>query len=184
MGTPTDNQILEQQVRSGLQAGDPAVLELIWTHYSGLLFSILLGILFSRQDAEDVLQEVFLRVSQKKSMVASARNLKGYLIRMARNAAIDQINHLQRVQKRNRTLQEDWLIPVTDEPPDPEKRIHLTRCLQQIPEKQRTIILLKVYQEMTFQEIANHLGLSVNTTSSRYRYGLHKLRKILQKEPP
>ena len=175
---------VERRIRSGLLAGDPAALEWIWNQYAEAMFVVLLGILFSRQDAEDALQEVFLRIARKYRAVASARNLKGYLLRMARNAAIDQINRIRRTRMRDLAAQADWLVPETPRPNDPEQAARLTGCLQEVPEEQRTILLLKVYQDLTFQEIAHQLDISANTAASRFRYGMAKLRALLGKDCP
>ena len=175
---------VERRIRSGLLAGDPAALELIWNHHADALLTVLRGILFSRHDAEDALQEVFLRIARKYRAVAAARNLKGYLLRMARNAAIDQIHRLRRIQARDRAAQADWLVPETPRPGDPEQGARLAGFLQEVPEEQRTILLLKVYQDLTFQEIAHQLDISANTAASRFRYGLAKLRALLGKDRP
>ena len=175
---------VERRIRSGLLAGNPAALELIWTHHADALFTVLLGILFSRHDAEDALQEVFLRIARKNRAVASARNLKGYLLRMARNAAIDQINRIRRTRTRDLAAQADWLVPEIPRPGDPEQAARLAGFLQEVPEEQRTILLLKVYQDLTFQEIAQQLDISANTAASRFRYGMAKLRALLGKDCP
>ena len=175
---------VERRIRSGLLIGDPAALELIWKHYADALFTILLGILFSRHDAEDALQEVFLRIARNNHSVASARNLKGYLLRMARNAGIDQIHRLRRIQTRDMAAQADWLVPEIHRPSDSEQATRLAGCLQEVPEEQRTILLLKVYQDLTFQEIAHQLDISANTVASRFRYGMAKLRALLGKDCP
>ena len=60
----------------------------------------------------------------------------------------------------------------------------LAVVLQEVPEEQRTILLLKVYQDLTFQEIAQQLDISANTAASRFRYGLAKLRSLLGKDCP
>ena len=55
----------------------------------------------------------------------------------------------------------------------------LSRALASLPLKQRDIIFLKVYQQMTFKEISKHIGISENTVASRYRYGLKKMKQLM-----
>ena len=184
METAPDMPDLENRIRSGLRTGDPAALELIWNGYADSLFALLQGILLSRHDAEDALQEVFLRVVRNGRAVAAARNLKGYLLRMARNVAIDRIHHLRRIRERHQAAQADWLVLNAPGPDIPDQGARLAECLRGVPAKQRTILFLKVYQDMTFPEIAGQLGISPNTAASRFRYGLEKLRALLGKDCP
>lgn len=184
METAPDMPDLDNRIRSGLRTGDPTALELIWNGYADALFGLLQGILLSRHDAEDALQEVFLRVARKNRAVAAARNLKGYLLRMARNVAIDRIHHLRRTRERDQAAQADWLVLNADGSDAPDPSAQLAECLREVPEKQRTILVLKVYQDMTFPEIGRHLGISPNTAASRFRYGLDKMRALLGKDCP
>ena len=63
---------------------------------------------------------------------------------------------------------------------DQDERQLIEQALRSLPAEQREVIHLKVYEDMTFQQIAQTLGLSINTAASRYRYALEKLRRLLE----
>jgi len=73
----------------------------------------------------------------------------------------------------------DRLASVIDEPPDVPAS-QLARALGELPDEQREVIALKIFQDFSFREIASVCGLSINTAASRYRYGIEKLRASLE----
>ncbi len=76
-------------------------------------------------------------------------------------------------------LDTDWLSG-KDSGQNLDLRDQMVWALSQLPEKQRTVLVLKLYRERTFLEISDMLGLSQNTVASQYRYGLAKLRTLLE----
>ena len=164
---------LDTQIKDLLRRGDPTALELIWDRYSEDLLAFTVSMLCSRHDGEDALQETFVKIARNRRSVAKARNLKAYLVRMARNEAINVMNR----RKRNVSLdveEEDWLLPAEDG--DQALTHDLARALASLPEDQRIAVVMKVYQGMTFQEMGNALGIPQFTAASRYRYGIQRLR--------
>ncbi len=166
-------------LRAALARNDPAAVEMMWDRYAGDLFAYLLVILCSRHDAEDVLQTVFVKIVQKRHRLAKARHLDAYVYRIARNEASGFINR----RKKDRTIKaidKSWLIV----PEGHQELIDLAEELQAIlarlPQPQREVIVMKIYRQKTFLEISRLLGLSQNTIASRYRYGMEKLRTLLE----
>ena len=168
--------VSDNEIQARLAADDPSAVEMLWDTYAADLLGYLVCMLRSQADAEDVLQEVFVGIVNKRHAVASARHLKPYLFRMARNAALNGIKHNARAQKH---FQESaWLV--LDEAADVTldgREGQLPVALEALPEEQRTVIVLKHYREQTFSEIGESLGISEHTAGSRYRYGMQKLRK-------
>ena len=162
-----------------LERNDPAAVEMMWDRYASDLFAYLQAVLCSRHDAEDVLQTVFVRIVQKRHRLAKARHLDAYVYRIARNEAFRFIGR----RKKDRTikaLDESWLI-VPDghkELDDLAEQLQVTLAL--LPQQQREVIVMKIYTQKTFLEISRFLGLSQNTVASRYRYGMEKLRTLLE----
>ena len=171
----------DDRIRSALVQGDVDALELIWQTYAADLSGLLLAITRSRHDAEDFLQEVFVKIARNPAAVASARNLRAYLLAMARNAAL---NSRQR-RAREELFGGDgdgWLAPVA--PATPGDADAIAAALGALPEEQRAVVTLKVYRELTFREIAAALGISQNTAASRFRYAMEKLRERLGEDGP
>lgn len=136
----------------------------------------------SLADAEDVLQEAFVRYWRHQ------RHLPGdpgaLLVTSIRRAAID----LARREDR-RTAREQRADEARAEPEDlfqslpgegDERRREIEAALQRLPAEQREVLVLKIWQELTFEQIAGELGIPPNTAASRYRYALIALRKQLE----
>ncbi len=111
--------------------------------------------------------------------MSRARLLKPYLFRLARNVALNRIKKNKRMRERDHEVSH-WLVS-NGKCEDRDERIdRLEATLVALPEKQRTILILKFYRNKTFREIGEILGISENTAGSRYRYGMTKVKILLQ----
>ena len=133
----------------------------------------------NQPDAEDALQGAFSRIAFKPRLLAKADAPWPYLIRSVRNEA------LRIIQKRKRTgLQvaergsgeESIETQIVQE----ETADTVRRMLKTLPHNQYEVVILKHWEELTFAEIAEALGLSQNTVASRYRYAMEKLQRCLE----
>lgn len=132
----------------------------------------------SASDAEDVVQEAFVRYWRQQ------RGLPGdplpLLITSVRRAALDLIRRSARRERREQAqvdLQaEAWFEPNRD---GDERANRLEEAVVQLPSEQREVLVLKIWGELTFAQIAEQLALSPNTAASRYRYALGALRDKL-----
>jgi RNA polymerase sigma-70 factor (ECF subfamily) len=138
------------------------------------LYRYALMILAHRGDAEDVLQQVFTAMLGKRSMV-DVTDPPAYFRSAVRNAAYS----LLRQRRTARAAEELILAPVASGCSPPEQAA-LEQALKTLPPEQREVVHLHVYEGMTFQEVANATGESINTVSARYRYALDKLRRLLE----
>jgi len=165
-------------LRAALAQDDPAAVEFMWDRYASDLFAYLLVVLCSRHDAEDVLQTVFVRIVQKRLRLAEARNLDAYVYRIARNEASSFISRRKR-ERKVKSLDESWLVMPEGHQELNDLAEELETVLARLSQEQREVIVMKIYRQKTFLEIARLLGLSQNTVASRYRYGMEKLRTLL-----
>ena len=173
-----DAETIANEIRSRLAAGDPSALEMIWSEYASDLLGYLAAIHCSRSDAEDTLQEVFVTIARKRTSVAGARQLKPYLFQLARNVALNRLKQNKRIRDRAECMS-DWLVPVEAAPPDEHQIQKLVAELAELPEKQRSVLVLKFYRDKTLREIGTLLGISENTAASCFRYGIEKLRRVM-----
>jgi RNA polymerase sigma-70 factor (ECF subfamily) len=174
-----NKKLPDNMLQAALARNDPAAVELIWDRYAGDLFAYLQAVLCSRHDAEDVLQTVFVRIVRKRHRLAKARHLDAYVYRIARNEAFRLIGS----RKKDRTLEavnESWLIVPEGRHESNDLAEQLQAALARLPQPQREVIVMKIYRQKTFLEISRLLGLSQNTVASRYRYGMEKLRILLE----
>lgn len=170
----SDKPILDALLRD-----DPVALDWIWDAYASRLLAFATAILCSHHDAEETLQNVFVKIAQNRSRLATARSLKAYLFTMTRNEALTLV---RRRGKREIPVDpnEFGLLPAeTPDPPVPEEAETAARHLAALPEKQREVIVLKIFRDMTFDDISISIGISLNTAASRYRYGMEKLKRLM-----
>ncbi len=133
----------------------------------------------SAADAQDVVQEAFVRYWRHQ------RHLPGepmaLLVTSVRRAAFDLARRDDRRQGREERALEPETEGVQFETPleGDERRAAVERALQGLPAEQREVLVLKIWGELTFEEIARELSVSPNTAASRYRYALAGLRREL-----
>ncbi len=131
----------------------------------------------SRADAEDVVQEAFVRFWRRQHSLEN----RGLLYAAVRSAALDRLRSEQRRNRREATAaleQVDYCEPIFT--PEDEGQGLLAAAVERLPNEQREVVFLKIWNELTFAEIAVALEISPNTAASRYRYALGSLKKILQ----
>jgi len=110
------------------------------------------------------------------------RDARAFLIRFAHNAAIDLMRRRGARQKYHEQLAAEpaQLFAPTSDPDESAFRAALTGALGELPPEQRTVVHLKLWEGLTFEQIAAALDVPLNTAASRYRYGLDKLRGRLR----
>jgi RNA polymerase sigma-70 factor (ECF subfamily) len=138
------------------------------------LYRYALMILADRRDAEDVLQQVFAGVLSKRTLPA-IDDAGAYFRTAVRNAAYSLLRHRRTVRSNEEAMLEP-VVPGCS----PAEQAALEQALRALPPDQREVVHLHVYEGMTFQEVANATGESINTVAARYRYALDKMRKLLQ----
>ena len=168
----------DDPIRAALARDDPAAVELLWDRYADDLLAFLQARLGSRHDAEDVLQAVFVRIVRNRRRLAGARRLNAYVYQIARNEAA-QCRRSRRQRGAVGPEREPWLVATRSDDAGKELAEQLQTALARLPQGQREVVVLKVYRDKTFREIARLLHVSLNTAASRYRYGMEKLRSLL-----
>jgi len=124
-------------------------------------------------EAEDVLHETFLAVMRLPEFPREAEN---YFVRSFRNRALNCKRSLWR--RMARELESGrWFEKSPEENPSAEAAV---RALSELPLEQREVIVLKIWNRFTFEEIGGLLEISPNTAAGRYRYGLQKIKFLLK----
>jgi len=166
------------------KCGSQEALRRIYEKYDAYLISLATALLNDFHCAEDVVHDFFVSFAQSAGKLKVDGNLKSYLATCVANLARD------RIRKRQRTpisLDEDDPVDSTTIEPDvlavhDEEMQQLNRAMAQIPYEQREVIVLHLQGRMRFTQIAVLRSISVNTIRSQYRYGLNKLRSLLNSE--
>ena len=161
--------------------GSKDALRRIYEKYKNDLLGLAVTLLRDRSLAEDVVHDVFVSFAGTVGTFHLSGTLKGYLSTCVANSARDR-NRLRSGRDAGPDVAEaagshsDWPM---ERAIGREESGQLKDLLAQLPYEQREIIVLHLHHEMRFREIAKSLGISINTVQSRYRYGLDKLRSIL-----
>ncbi len=159
----------------------PDSIETLYDAHAGALFAYALNLTRSEADARDLLQDQFHRLA-RQPMPNEVRDARGWLLRSIHHLAIDRI---RRRETRERTADrfsiEHIELFATDADPDEAAfRLGLAEALGDLPEDQRSVVHLKLWEGLTFEAIARLLDIPPNTAASRYRYGIDKLRARLR----
>jgi RNA polymerase sigma-70 factor (ECF subfamily) len=136
----------------------------------------------SLADAEDVLQEAFVRYWQHQRQLPG--DPEALLVTSIRRAALDHARRESRRALREEQADggpgEGESCFASQPGEDAERRREIEAALQRLPGEQREVLVLKIWNELTFESIAGVLGIPANTAASRYRYALSALRKELK----
>lgn len=151
-----------------------------------------MGMVRNREIADDLFQESFLRVIAAMRRERGSYEVQGrwlaWVMRIARNTALD---HLRR-RKKWRDVDssegdESYWDQLPDEVPVADEILHssqqaaiLESCIARLPQEQREVVMLRHDAELTFREIAELTGVSINTALGRMRYALINLRKMME----
>ena len=136
-----------------------------------------------QHDAEDAVQAVLVRVADRPAVLAQADCPWSYLLRMVRNEA------LAVHRRRSRAADVDRLSDLmfhceVDELEQEEKLRAVWRAMRKLPPEQSEVVVLKIWEELTFREIESVLDIPANTAASRFRYAMEKLTSLLRPLEP
>jgi RNA polymerase sigma-70 factor (ECF subfamily) len=164
--------------------GDEAALASVYDRYASILLGLLLRILRSRPEAEDVLQEVFLQVWRRaKDFDESRGRAFTWLVTLARSRAIDRLRALDSRDRTATAAASEPADQIGDASADAlraEQGEIVRGALAQLSEEQRTTLLLAYEEGLTQTEIAERLSQPLGTVKTRTRAGLMKLRELLR----
>jgi RNA polymerase sigma-70 factor (ECF subfamily) len=167
-----------------LKGGDKEALRWIYEKYKDSLLTIAVSLLHDIGDAEDVLHDVFVSFARAARQLQLRSSLHSYLATSVANRVRDKFR-----RSRSRALEVSQVKPGNSNSVDPEQSAILseesqllTAALTKVPLEQREVIILRLKGGMRFKEIADLQGVSLGTVQARYKYGLDKLRTILNGE--
>ena len=188
MGRPMEDKVLVFQC----QRGSREALTRIYEKYKADLLLLAMGLLNDKTAAEDVVHDVFLSFVHHLDQFRLSGSLKGYLLTCAANHARNW-NKAERVRGAHRSPPVESLdgrhSPPYESAEGPldglvcnEQLERLSGALAELPFEQCEALMLHLHGQMTFRAIAKARQISTNTAKSRYRYGIDKLRSILNGE--
>ena len=183
---PQQEQAADVELLHAVARGDEMALGTLYDRYRVILFGLLVRILNSREEAEDVLQEVMLQVWRRAADFDEERGRPfTWLVTLARSRAIDRLRLLGARQRLADSAARNAPDEASDAVKDTlhsEQREIVQRALAELPEEQTKILLLAYFEGLTQSEIATKLTTPLGTVKTRMRSGMIKLRELLGKE--
>ncbi len=180
---PTDEQLMAR-----VAAGELRALEAVYDRYANLVFSVGVRVLHDRQLAEDVTQEVFLRLWRRPASFDPERGrFVTWLMSVTRNRALDEWRRTAR-RRRVEGIEDGDASPLAsgDRSGDPqlglavaELRRTVREAMTRLPPSQRRVLELAYFGGLTQTEIAERTGDPLGTVKTRVRLGMRKLRELL-----
>jgi len=181
---PEAAQPADVELLHAVAGGDEAALARLYDGYRVILFGLLVRILNSREEAEDVLQDVFIQVWRRAKDFDEKRGRPfTWLVTLTRSRGIDRLRQLGSRQRLAASAEHDRPDEASDALSDTikvaQKEI-VKSALAQLPEEQRNTLVLAYFEGLTQSEIASRLGAPLGTVKTRMRSGMTKLRALLQ----
>jgi RNA polymerase sigma-70 factor (ECF subfamily) len=181
--TPEQAQTSDSDLLHAIARGDEAALASLYDRYRLILFGLILRILHSRPEAEDVLQDVFIQVWRRARDFDESRGRAfTWLVTLARSRTIDRLRSLNSRQRTANEAVEAAPGSVSDAAEDAfksEQREVVRNALRELPAEQREALVLAYFEGLTQTEIASRTGSPLGTVKTRMRSGMTKLRAVL-----
>ena len=169
----------EKLLVSLMKSGNSHAFDKLYYRYSGKLYNFSISICKNREDAEGIVQLVFMKVWETRSEIDPELSFSGYIFKIAKNSLLNLVK--KRVIERNYI--NSLLIRPEDLSNSIEKNINyyelneeIERLIKKLPEKRRKVFLLSREEGLTYREIAANLNISVNTVNTQISRSIEEIR--------
>ena len=169
-------------------AGDESSLSVLIKRHQQKIYSFIYSKVYDREITEDIFQDTFIKVI--RTLKLGKYNEEGkflpWVMRIAHNLVIDHFRKNNRMPKFDNTGDFNIFSVLGDGNLNAEKQLiksqveeDVKRLIEELPEDQKQVLLMRMYRDMSFKEISERTGVSINTALGRMRYALINLRKII-----
>ncbi len=167
---------------SRIATGDEAALDRIYELSARSLYGLALWRTASIEDARDVVQDVFVRVAERRRDLPGVRDPRSWLLAVTHRIAVDLTR--RRKVRRASALDDTTLFSVFSIGPERSMDQSVaTRLLLDLPPAQRDAVYLHLFADLTFAAIGDVVGVPTFTAASRYRRGIRTLRRLMEGAP-
>ena len=179
-----DDSIL---VKNYIDGDESALSKLIKKHKSRI-YNFIFSKVLNRDIAEDIFQDTFIKVIKtlKRGFYNEEGKFLPWIMRIAHNLVIDHFRRNNRIPKFENNNEYDIFQNLSDSSLNAEKSIiksqvsnDLQLLVEELPDDQKDVIIMRLYRDMSFKEIAENTGVSINTALGRMRYAIINLRKMI-----
>jgi len=170
--------------------GDENALSILIKRHQSKIYGFIYSKVSDRDIADDIFQDTFIKVI--KTLKSQAYNEEGkflpWVMRISHNLIVDHFRRNKKMPMYRETEEFSIFSIMTDNSPNIESRIitdqvesDLQRLIMELPDDQKEVLQMRIYQDLSFKEIADLTGVSINTALGRMRYALMNLRKVIEK---
>jgi len=169
--------------------GDESALSVLINRHKQKIYSFIYSKVFDRDITEDVFQDTFIKVIRtlKRGKYNEEGKFLPWVMRIAHNLVIDHFRRNKRMPKFDNSGEFSIFSVLSDSALNAEKMIikdqvesDVRRIIEELPEDQKQVLVMRMYQDMSFKEISERTGVSINTALGRMRYALINLRKVIE----
>ena len=183
---PTQDGVLVSNYIRGCEAS----LEILIKKHKQRLYSFIFSKIQDRDITEDISQDTFIKVIRtlKRGNYNEQGKFLPWVMRISHNLIIDHFRKNNRMRLFKNTDEFDIFSVISDGNLNAEKQLikeqvlsDVKELVQELPQEQREVLEMRIYKDMSFKEISENTGVSINTALGRMRYALINLRKIIEK---
>ncbi len=186
-----NTNLIDSKLVSQYVAGDENSIGILIERHQQRVFSFIFSKVYDKDVSNDIFQDTFVKVI--KTLKAGKYNEEGkflpWVMRIAHNLVIDYFRKGNRIPKfDNNNGEFDIFSVLSDDSLNAESQIikgqvetDIRKLVDQLPDDQREVLLMRMYNEMSFKDISENTGVSINTALGRMRYALINLRKLIEK---
>lgn len=183
-------KVLDSTLVSNYINGDEKCFEILITRHKSRIYNFIFSKVLNRDVAEDVFQDTFIKVinTLKRGKYNEEGKFLPWVMRIAHNLVIDYFRKNNRMPKFRNTDEFDIFSVLGDGELNAEKQLikeqvmsDVRRVVEELPDDQREVLVMRMYKDMSFKEISECTGVSINTALGRMRYALINMRKLIEK---
>jgi len=181
----TDAALVQEYIQ-----GNENALSTLITRHQQRIYSFIYSKVFDKDVSEDVFQDTFIKVinTLKRGKYNEEGKFLPWVMRIAHNLVIDHFRKNKRMPKFQNTGDFNIFSVLSDGDLNIEKQIikdqiecDVQELIKELPEDQLEVLTMRIYKDMSFKEISESTGVSINTALGRMRYALINLRKLIEK---
>lgn len=170
--------------------GDEAALAALIKKHQSKIYGFIYSKIGDRDIAEDIFQDTFIKVIRtlKSKSYSEEGKFLPWVMRISHNLVIDYYRNNKKMPLKRDTEEFSVFSILCDNSPNIENQLidmqiekDLQRVIDELPEDQKEVLVMRIYQDLSFKEISEQTGVSINTALGRMRYALINLRKIIEK---
>jgi RNA polymerase sigma factor (sigma-70 family) len=183
-------KVLDSVLVSDYINGNEKSFEILISRHQQRIYNFIFSKVLDRDVTEDVFQDTFIKVIKtlKKGKYNEEGKFLPWVMRIAHNLVIDHFRRNKRMPTFKNTDEFDIFSVLGDGELNAEKLLvkeqilsDVRRLIDELPEDQREVLKMRMYKDMSFKEISENTGVSINTALGRMRYALINLRKLIEK---